>query len=205
MVIEVKKIIIIILCLLFVGEVNAAESPNLASVTNKCYVLYNNRIDVPVKIVSTKGGKLSTLIDEYSLGYMYYEKGKVNINIQNVTGDGIQEISVDNNRDSEGNSLVRYKINKDLDLKTTDELMTINFQIIFLDKIPHTYNLLGNEIIISNDSKVCENINGFKVEEIEREVCTVPDRKSNNMVIYIIIGLLIGLVLSKSFKKQTAI
>lgn len=205
-----KKIIFIILslfCLVSISYAKENEPLNLVSVVNKCSVIDDNKIVVPVRVISKNDGTLTTLIDEYTLGYIDNLKDNVNIRLTNI--EGVSNVTIDNNRDSNGRSLIRYYIEEDLSAKRLDDVFSFNIQIEFLDNVPDTYYVLGTEVIIS-DKEVCERINEYQVTEVEKieyvDLSQVDHSEMiNNMIMKVILFILIIVVLILSvllFKRK---
>lgn len=205
-----KKIIFIILslfCLVSISYAKENEPLNLVSVVNKCSVIDDNKIVVPVRVISKNDGTLTTLIDEYTLGYIDNLKDNVNIRLTNI--EGVSNVTIDNNRDSNGRSLIRYYIEEDLSAKRLDDVFSFNIQIEFLDNVPDTYYVLGTEVIIS-DKEVCERINEYQITEVEKieyvDLSQVDHSEMiNNMIMKVILFILIIVVLILSvllFKRK---
>ncbi len=205
-----KKIIFIILslfCLVSISYAKENEPLNLVSVVNKCSVIDDNKIVVPVRVISKNDGTLTPLIDEYTLGYIDNLKDNVNIRLTNI--EGVSNVTIDNNRDSNGRSLIRYYIEEELSAKKLDDVFSFNIQIEFLDNVPDTYYVLGTEVIIS-DKEVCERINEYQVTEVEKieyvDLSQVDHSEMiNNMIIKVILFTLIIVVLILSvllFKRK---
>ena len=205
-----KKIIFIILslfCLVRISYAKENEPLNLVSVVNKCSVIDDNKIVVPVRVISKNDGTLTTLIDEYTLGYIDNLKDNVNIRLTNI--EGVSNVTIDNNRDSNGRSLIRYYIEEELSAKKLDDVFSFNIQIEFLDNVPDSYYVLGTEVIIS-DKEVCERVNEYQVIEVEKieyvDLSQVDHSEMiNNMIIKVILFILIIVVLILSvllFKRK---
>ena len=82
-----KKLILII-CFLFVyiGNVDAKENEvlKIISLINECSVVNDNVVVIPVSVVALNDGSLTTLINEYSLGYIDNDKDNVIMKITNI-------------------------------------------------------------------------------------------------------------------------
>ncbi|MGN1370839.1 MAG: hypothetical protein ACI4XM_00960 [Candidatus Coprovivens sp.] len=195
-----KKIIFFILslfCLLSISYAKENDPLNLVSVVNKCSVIDNNAIVVPVKVISKNDGTLTTLIEEYTLGYIDNLKDDVNIRLTNI--EGVSNVKIDNNRDSNGRSLIRYYIEENLSAKKLDDVFSFNIQIEFLDNVPDTYYILGTEVIIS-DQDICERVNGYQVNEVEKieyvDLSKVDHADVvNELIMKFVIGLLIIIII----------
>lgn len=194
-----KKIIFFILslfCLFNVSYAKENEPLNLVSVVNKCSVVKDNIIVVPVRVISRNDGTLTTLIEEYTLGYIDNLRDNVNIRLTNI--DGVSNVKIDNNRDSNGRSLIHYYIDEDLIARKLDDVFSFNIQIEFLDNVPDTYYVLGTEIVIS-DKEVCERVNGYQITELEKTEyidLNQIDHKDiiTNMIINVILIILVIII-----------
>ena len=76
---------------------------------------------------------MTDLINEYTLGYVDNDRDNVVIRITNISG--VQNVSVDNNRDSKGRSLIRYYVDKEIKGKKLDTIFEFDMQIEFLNMI----------------------------------------------------------------------
>jgi hypothetical protein len=166
-----KKMLFIILSLfMLVGNVYASEVVTFYTVTNKCAVVKDNKAVIPVTIRSNnKELKLSSLFDELSLSYITNHEDVIKLNIYNINKDNI-DVYVDYKRNSEGKSLVYYKLSEDIELKRHDELVSFDIGVEILNNYEiYRMDVFGNEVILA-DEATCEIVNGFKVTEIERIV-----------------------------------
>ena len=184
-------------CLFSISYAKENEPLNLVSVVNKCSVIKDNTIVVPVRVISKNDGTLTTLIEEYTLGYIDNLKDNVNIRLTNI--EGVSNIEIDNNRDSNGRSLIRYYIEEDLSANKLDDVFSFDIQIEFLDNVPDTYYVLGTEVIIS-DQDVCEIVNGYQITEVEKleyvDLSQVDHREMiNDLILKVIICLLIAIII----------
>jgi hypothetical protein len=155
---------------MLVGNVYASEVVTFYTVTNKCAVVKDNKAVIPVTIRSNnKELKLSSLFDELSLSYITNHEDVIKLNIYNINKDNI-DVYVDYKRNSEGKSLVYYKLNEDIELKRHDELVSFDIGVEILNNYEiYRMDVFGNEVILA-DEATCEIVNGFKVTEIERIV-----------------------------------
>lgn len=164
-----KKLILII-CFLFVfiGNVDAKDNEvlKIISLTNECSVVNDNVVVVPVSVVALNDGSLTTLINEYSLGYIDNDKDNVIMKITNINGVG--DIVIDSKRNSEGRSRINYYLDSDINATKLEEVFSFNIQLEFIDEIPDTYYVLGKEVLLSFGNEICEEINGFKITEVEK-------------------------------------
>ena len=164
-----KKLILII-CFLFVyiGNVDAKENEvlKIISLINECSVVNDNVVVIPVSVVALNDGSLTTLINEYSLGYIDNDKDNVIMKITNINGVG--DIVIDSKRNSDGRSRINYYLDSDINATKLEEVFSFNIQLEFIDEIPDTYYVLGKEVLFSSDNEICEEINGYKITEVEK-------------------------------------
>ena len=196
-----KKLILII-CFLFVyiGNVDAKENEvlKIISLTNECSVVNDNVVVIPVSVVALNDGSLTTLINEYSLGYIDNDKDNVIMKITNINGVG--DIVIDSKRNSEGRSKINYYLDSDINATKLEEVFSFNIQLEFIDEIPDTYYVLGKEVLFSSDNEICEEINGYKITEVEKVKYvdlseTDHSDMINDYIIKIVIGVLIVIII----------
>ncbi len=179
---------------MLVGRVNATTYVNgYYTVTNKCAVVKDNKVVIPVTVrITNDKVKLSNLIEEYNLGYVDNYEDVLKLNIYGVNRDGMN-VYVDYKRDSYGKSLILFNIDDNIELKRHEELVSFNIGVEILnntevDKI----HVLDNEVVLGDES-VCETINGYKVNEIVRYVeLSESDHTEyiNDLLTKVIIGVL---------------
>lgn len=196
-----KKLILII-CFLFVfiGNVDAKENEvlKIISLTNECSVVNDNVVVIPVSVVALNDGSLTTLINEYSLGYIDNDKDNVIMKITNINGVG--DIVIDSKRNSEGRSRINYYLDSDINATKLEEVFSFNIQLEFIDEIPDTYYVLGKEVLLSFGNEICEEINGYKITEVEKVKYvdlseTDHSDMINDYIIKIVIGVLIVIII----------
>lgn len=196
-----KKLILII-CFLFVfiGNVDAKENEvlKIISLTNECSVVNDNVVVIPVSVVALNDGSLTTLINEYSLGYIDNDKDNVIMKITNINGVG--DIVIDSKRNSDGRSRINYYLDSDINATKLEEVFSFNIQLEFIDEIPDTYYVLGKEVLLSSDNEICEEINGYKITEVEKVKYvdlseTDHSDMINDYIIKIVIGVLIVIII----------
>lgn len=196
-----KKLILII-CFLFVyiGNVDAKENEvlKIISLINECSVVNDNVVVIPVSVVALNDGSLTTLINEYSLGYIDNDKDNVIMKITNINGVG--DIVIDSKRNSDGRSRINYYLDSDINATKLEEVFSFNIQLEFIDEIPDTYYVLGKEVLFSSDNEICEEINGYKITEVEKVKYvdlseTDHSDMINDYIIKIVIGVLIVIII----------
>lgn len=191
-----KKLFFIVISLFcLIGNVLAKDNEplKLVSIVNKCSVIKDNTIVVPVRVITKNSGTLTNLIDEYTLGYIDNNKDIVKVRLTDI--NGVSNVTLDNKRDSNGRSLIRFYIEKDLSANKLDNVFSFNIQVEFTHKVPDTYYVLGTEIVIS-DKEVCEEVNGYKINEIEKikyiDFSKVDHTEMiNDLIVKVVIGLLV--------------
>lgn len=189
-----KKVLFMIICMFSLNIVNASGAIEMVPVTNRCSVVKDNKIVVPVDVVVTRDGIISNLIEEYTFGYIDNGRDTMIVNINDI--EGYLDVKLDHNRDSEGRSLFYYSTSEDLELRKNDIAVSFKINVEFLEEVPDTYYLFGNEIVISEDEDVCELINGYQINEIERIVyIDSSDDNHSCMVTYIILFILVIVIL----------
>ena len=192
-----KKFVFFIICLFTINIVNASDLLEIVPLSNRCSIVKDNKIVIPVRVVVTNDGVISNLIDEYTLGYIDNDRDNMKVSVSDVVGEF--EIYIDYNRDSEGKSLLYYSNNQDINVKKNEEIISFNLEIEYLNDVPSTYYLFGSEIIISSDKDVCNTINGYEVKEVERKVYVDLSKVDhtemiNDLITKIVISILIIII-----------
>lgn len=194
-----KRILFIIISLTcLISNVNASGVVKLVSVTNKCSVVSDNMITIPVNVFSRTDGILTSIVDKYTLGMIDNNQDSMIVNISDIEGDNISSLEVDTRRDSNNQSYIYYTIIEDMNVNKLDKLISFNLQIEFTKEIPDSYDVLGTKVALG-DEEFCKLVNGYKVDIIEsikyKEVNNDKDDLYKTMF-YILVGILfIGLVI----------
>lgn len=195
-----KLIFIICLLFLFIGNINAKENEVLKvfSLTNECNIVEDNIVVIPVNVIALNNGSLTTLINEYSLGYIDNDKDNVIIRITNI--NGVRDIIVDSNRNSESRSRINYFLDEDINANKLENIFSFNIQIEFINEIPDTYYVLGKDVLLSSDKKICEDINGYEITEVEKikyvDLSKVDHTEMiNDLITKVIIWILIVIII----------
>lgn len=195
-----KLIFIICLLFLFIGNINAKENEVLKvfSLTNECNIVEDNIVVIPVNVIALNNGSLTTLINEYSLGYIDNDKDNVIIRITNI--NGVRDIIVDSNRNSESRSRINYFLDEDINANKLENIFSFNVQIEFINEIPDTYYVLGKEVLLSSDKKICDDINGYEITEVEKikyvDLSKVDHTEMiNDLITKVIIWILIVIII----------
>lgn len=184
-----KKFFLFITLLLFfnVGYVEASKNVELVGVFNKCSVVKDNRVSIKVDVLSKEDGLLTSLIPEYTLGMIDNDRESMEVVLRDIKGNKIKYVLLDYNRDSDGRSYIKYKVSDDLEFKQLDTIMSFYIDVKFNDEIPETFEILGNKVVLSDSSLVCETINGYKVTEVEKNVY-IENEKRNSVEECVIVG-----------------
>ena len=179
-----KKILFFLISFLLISfNVNAengrlSEYVELVSLTNKCSVVSDRKISIPVKVVAKNEGILTEVIPEYTLGSVNNNDEIMRVSLNNIDSTYLTDIRIDYNKNIENRSFIFYKVKEDFSTKKLDVIMSFNVDVEFLGEIPNTFYLLGDEIVISDDSLVCEFLNGFKITEIEKTKYVYSENES---------------------------
>ncbi len=167
-----KKIMFIILSIfMLVGNVSAESYvTSFYTVTNKCAVVKDNKVVIPVSVkVDNNKLNLTKLMEKTKIDYVTNYEDVLKLNIYAINNDNVN-VYVDYKRNSVGESLVYFNILEDMTLKRHDELVGFNIGVEILNDVEiNKMNVFGNEVVFA-DEKTCEKINGFKVTQIEKIV-----------------------------------
>lgn len=190
-----KKILLFIFYFfLFFKVVLANEASSLISIVNKCAVIKDNKVIIPVKVISENKGGLTALIGEYTLGKIENKENYNEVIINNVTGKNIKNVLVNPNRDSEHKSLINFYIDKDIHTEILEEVMSFNIEVNFKKEVKSNIFILGNDVVISDSAKVCEGINGFTIEEVQKTEY-IDLNKISKILNYLFIGIILVLII----------
>lgn len=190
-----KKILLFIFYFfIFFKVVLANEASSLISIVNKCAVIKDNKVIIPVKVISENKGGLTALIGEYTLGKIENKENYNEVIINNVTGKNIKNVLVNPNRDSEHKSLINFYIDKDIHTEILDEVMSFNIEVNFKKEVKSNIFILGNDVVISDSAEVCEGINGFTIEEVQKTEY-IDLNKISKILNYLFIGIILVLII----------
>lgn len=202
-----KKILFVILSIfILVGNVSATSYvTSYYTITNKCAVVNKNKAVIPVTVkVDNDELKISKLLEEVKIDYITNYDGVLNLSIYNISRDNM-DVYVDYNRTKEGKSLIYFNTDEDLELRRHDELVSFNIRVEILnDYKVNKMDVFGNEVILG-DEKTCEEINGFKVAELEKikyvDLSEVDHKEyfedliSSVIIVVLIISLIVCIIL----------
>lgn len=164
---ESLKIILILFIIFSFTEVKATEVGKIGVIANRCVLNKNNEVSVPIKVIGLNNGLLSNKILEYELGMIDNDTDLYTVSIQNVNGQALRNIIIDEKQDSDKKSKVLYYLGKDVNLKEMKEVF--NFSLVYeLKKSVEEINVLGNTIYVSENEGLCSKINsGSYIENKE--------------------------------------
>lgn len=183
-----KRIIYFIV--LFIPIIVSAKVASVTPIVPRCSYVTNNKLIVSVDLISINDGFLSKELDEYQLGMIYHKD--VDIKIDELNSSIIKNIRVDYLTDEDDNSKVLFSLKKDKELKSMDKLGNFDIVIKFNDDIPNSINILGNNVIISKDKKICNKINEYNNSYTANRSVYL---NRNLSIYYMIIGILIIIIL----------
>ena len=164
-----KKILFMLISMFMLLNVVNAETyvTSYYTITNKCAVVKDNKAVIPVTVKSNSNNlKLSKLIKEHRIDYID-NLDSLKLEIYGISKDNIN-VYVDYLKNSEDKSYIIFTTPKDMELDRHEELVSFNIGVEILnDALIKKIDVLGNEVILS-DGKTCEEINGFKINEVEK-------------------------------------
>ena len=163
---ESLKIILILLIIFSFTKVKAMEVGKIGVLVNRCVLNKNNEVSIPIKVIGLNNGLLSNKILEYELGMIDNDTDLYNVSIQNVNGQALRNIIIDEKQDSDKKSKVLYYLGKDVNLTEMKEVF--NFSLVYKLKKPiEEINVLGNTIYVSENDELCSKINnGSYIEKM---------------------------------------
>ncbi len=177
-----KFIFIFVLLCSFINLVLAAEPSKLVVLTDRCNVVDDKEVTIHVEVMSTNDGIIAVLTDRFIIGRII-NNDDMNISFNNIESNYTKQVILDSLKDENDRSNLNLYFDKDIHLKNGEKLITFNTNIKFNGDVPDSIYILGNEVLISDNELVCENVNGYKTEVIKTEVSIKKD-----MTIYYAIG-----------------
>lgn len=200
-----KKFIFLLVSLFaFVMSVNADGFVTYTSYVSKCAFLNHKMVVVPVRVVSVDNGALSNNISNYFLGDI--DVNSANVKIEEVEGNGILNVGLKDPID--GISKIYFTLNKDIELNNVDDILSFNIIYDFKDKVPNSINVLGNDIVISDNKNICDKLNSFDINDLSNQ-SIISENKINNkyylyngLVIFLFILILLSTILVLKKKKK---
>lgn len=202
-----KKILFVILSIfILVGNVSAeSKVTSFYTIINKCAVVKDNNAVIPVTVrLDNDEMKFSKLLKEMRIGYITNYEDVLKLKVYGISNANI-DVYVDYNRNKEGKSLIYFNTDEDLELRRHDELVSFNIRVEILnDYKVNKMDVFGNEVILG-DEKTCEEINGFKVTEVEKikyvDLSEVDHKEyfedliSSVIIVALIISLIVCIIL----------
>ena len=187
-----KKIIIFLIILISPFMVIAKEdSAKVIPIVPRCVYVSDKEIIVPVEIISQNEGIIDNRLDKYILGKV--DNTNSNIKINKIS-DKVYNIEIDSLKDSNNYSNVYFSMNKISNprhYKEMGKVMSFNI-IINVNEIPNKLYVLGNEILISKNKKICQKINYYNSKDLNDKAIILNE---SNYVYFMIIGMLVIIIM----------
>lgn len=186
---ETLKIILILLIIFSFTNVKAMEVGKIGVLVNRCVLNKNNEVSIPIKVIGLNNGLLSNKILEYELGMIDNDTDLYNVSIQNVNGQALRNIIIDEKQDSDKKSKVLYYLGKDVNLTEMKEVF--NFSLVYKLKKPiEEINVLGNTIYVSENEELCSKINnGSYIENKELSQVKTTNKSQGFNFVWIVAGI----------------
>lgn len=186
---ETLKIILILLIIFSFTKVKAMEVGKIGVLVNRCVLNKNNEVSIPIKVIGLNNGLLSNKILEYELGMIDNDTDLYNVSIQNVNGQALRNIIIDEKQDSDKKSKVLYYLGKDVNLTEMKEVF--NFSLVYKLKKPiEEINVLGNTIYVSENEELCSKINnGSYIENKELSQIKTTNKSQGFNFVWIVAGI----------------
>ena len=186
---ESLKIILILLIIFSFTKVKAMEVGKIGVLVNRCVLNKNNEVSIPIKVIGLNNGLLSNKILEYELGMIDNDTDLYNVSIQNVNGQALRNIIIDEKQDSDKKSKVLYYLGKDVNLTEMKEVF--NFSLVYKLKKPiEEINVLGNTIYVSENDELCSKINNSSyIENKELSQIKTTNKSQGFNFVWIVAGI----------------
>lgn len=163
-----KKILFLIISMfMLVSNVSATTYiTSYYTVTNKCAVIKDNKAVIPVTVKANSDDlKISKLMKEHRIDFID-NRDALKLRIYDISNEKL-DVYVDYLKNDEDESFVIFTVPEDMELDRHDTLVSFNIEVEILnDAKINKMNVLGNEVVLG-DEKTCEDINGFKIDEVE--------------------------------------
>ena len=192
-----KKIIILIILIIPFVVCAKEESAKVVPIVPRCVYVTDKEIIVPVEVISQNEGIIDNRLDRYILGKVDNTDGNIRIN---KISDKAYHLEVDSLKDSNNYSNVYFSLNEISNTRHYKEMgKVMSFNItINVNKIPNRLYVLGNEIIISKDKKICQKINNYNSKDLNDKAIILNE---SNYVYILIIGML-GIIIMVLIKRS---
>lgn len=152
---------------MLVSNVNATTYiTSYYTVTNKCAVIKDNKAVIPVTVKANSDDlKISKLMKEHRIDFID-NRDALKLRIYDISNEKL-DVYVDYLKNDEDESFVIFTVPEDMELNRHEILVSFNIKVEILnDAKINKMNVLGNEVVLG-DEKTCEDINGFKIDEVE--------------------------------------
>ncbi len=187
-----KKIIICLIALISPLFVMAKdESAKVIPIIPRCVYASDREIVVPVEVISQNDGIIDNRLDRYIIGKVDNTYGNIKIN---KISDKVYNLEVDSLKDSNNYSNVYFSLNNISKLRRYKEMgKVMSFNIIFkVEKIPKKIYVLGTEIIVNKDKRVCQKLNYYNSKEVNDKAIILNE---SNYIYLMLIGVLVIIIM----------
>ena len=187
-----KKIIICLIALISPLFVMAKdESAKVIPIIPRCVYASDKEIVVPVEVISQNDGIIDNRLDRYIIGKVDNTYGNI---IINKISDKGYNLEVDSLKDSNNYSNVYFSLNNISKLRRYKEMgKVMSFNIIFkVEKIPKKIYVLGTEIIVNKDKRVCQKLNYYNSKEVNDKAIILNE---SNYIYLMLIGVLVIIIM----------
>ena len=195
-----KKIIILIILIIPFIVSAKEESAKVVPIVPRCVYVTDKEIIVPVEVISKNEGIIDNRLDKYILGKVDNTDGNIKIN---KISDKAYHLEIDNLKDSNNYSNVYFSLNKISNpryYKEMGKVMSFNITIN-VQEIPNKLYVLGNEIIISKDKKICQKINNYNSKDLNNKAVILNESNYVYILIIGMLGIIIMVLLKRSDKR----
>lgn len=199
-----KKIISFFIIYFLWNSVSAQNVGKFLALTDKCVSLNDNQLVIPVTVVGLNDGLLDKNIKEFKIAKIDHQ---YQTKIVNIEGEKVKDLFLDEEKDQNNQSYLKFSLNDNLSLKPMQEFLKFNIIIEIPNKLPSTINILGNEILIENKN-ICAKINKCEFKEnenlikINKEESIFHYNEKIYMIIIIILIIILMIVCFKKTKKD---
>ena len=187
-----KKIIICLIALISPLFVMAKdESAKVIPIIPRCVYASDREIVVPVEVISQNEGIIDNRLDRYIIGKVDNTYGNI---IINKISDKGYNLEVDSLKDSNNYSNVYFSLTNISKLRRYKEMgKVMSFNIIFkVEKIPKKIYVLGTEIIVNKDKRVCQKLNYYNSKEVNDKAIILNE---SNYIYLMLIGVLVIIIM----------
>ena len=182
---------LIILLILFIPFIVLADSAKVVSILPRCVYVSNNKITIPVEVISQNEGNISNVLPRYLLGSITNNDYDIEVELDKKYNE-YELLLEKNDNTSDLYFKLKEALSSDRDYKKLDKVMEFNIIIKLNDNIPNKINILGTDIILSKDKDSCKRINNYNMKNIN---CKTSYLNDNNYSYIMIIGILIIIII----------